>query len=141
MRHTWDMRDRRFLLLATVLVTLNSMLWLAPGAFGLTQSPIAALFGKNMVRADIVESAGCPAACVEIRVDRGIVVSSSLKTGLLTINEADGRQQEIAVASSTRVIGGRPSVNSIKPGWRVLVQWPAAGGPATLVTIEKRGKS
>jgi len=141
MRHTWDMRDRRFLLLATVLVTLNAMLWLAPGAFGLTQSPLAPLFGKSMVRADIVRNIGCPSACVEIRVDRGVVVSNNAKTGMLTLSEADGRQQDIAVASSTKVVGGTFKVSSIKPGWGVLVQWPAAGGPATSIIIEKHGKS
>jgi hypothetical protein len=134
------MRDRRFLLLAATLVAVNTALWLAPQGLALRQGVAAALFGQNMVRLDVVENKGCPAACVEIRIDRGVVVSN--KAGTLTLNEADGKQQPIAVSSATKVTavaGKAPGINGVKPGWRVLVQWPALGGPATSVQIEKRG--
>jgi hypothetical protein len=135
------MRDRRFLLLAATLVTLNAALWLAPQGLALRQTVAAALFGKNLVRADLITNSGCPDACVEIRLDRGIVVSN--KAGVLTLNEADGKQQAINVSSSTKVTvpAGKPvAVNGIKAGWRVFVTWPALGGPAQSVAIEKRGK-
>jgi hypothetical protein len=133
------MRGRRFLLLATVLVCMNATLWLASGALGLTQVTLPALFGKSMVRADVVQNKGCPGACVEWRVDRGIVASNV--PGTLTLNEADTRTQDITVSAAlTRVTAaGVPfKLKNIKPGWRVLVIWPASGGPAQSVVIEKR---
>jgi hypothetical protein len=134
------MRDRRFVLLAAVLVTLNMALWLAPQGLALRQAVSASLFGKNLVRLDVVDNAGCPNACVETRIDRGVVLSN--KSGTLTLTEADGKQQPIAVSSATKVtasVGRVPGINGIKAGWRVLVTWPAAGGPAQSVAIEKRG--
>jgi hypothetical protein len=134
------MRNRRFTLLAAVLVTLNIALWLVPQGFALQQSGIAALFGKNMVRVDVTVNTGCPASCVEWRLDRGVIVSNV--GGVVTVHEADGRDQQIAVAESTKVtgVGKLPvAVGALKPGWRVLVTWPALGGPATSVVIEKRG--
>ena len=135
MTHNGGMRNRRFLLLAAVLVTLNTALWLAPQGFALRQVITATLFGKTMVRADVVENSGCPAACVEWRIDRGIVVSNT--PTVLTVQEADGKVQAIAVSSSTKVIGVA-KLKNVKPGWRVLVTWPAVSGPADSVVIENR---
>ncbi len=134
------MRDRRFLLLAAVLVTLNTALWLAPQGLALRQAVNAALFGKSMVRVDVVENSGCPTSCLELRLDRGVVVSNKL--GVLTVSEADTKTQAITVSSATKVsgVGVLPKIGGIKPGWHVLVTWPAAGGPAQSVVIEKRGK-
>jgi|SRR5579871_2079864 len=136
------MRERRFLLLAATLVALNAALWLATGALGLGQGGLASLYGKNMVRSQVIENTGCPSSCVEWNIDRGIVLTN--KAGVLTITEADTKVQPIPVASSTRVssFSGKPvGVSGIKPGWRVLVTWPALSGPAQSVVIEKRGKS
>jgi hypothetical protein len=136
------MRSRRFALLAAVLVTLNVALWIVPQGLALQQVVIANLFGKNMVRADVVVAKGCPSACTEWRLDRGNVVSNSL--GVLTLREADGRLQPINVSSSTRVtnasnVSGPPvGAKGIKPGWRVLVTWPAPNGTAQSVLIERR---
>jgi len=130
------MRNRRFVLLLAVLVTLNTALWLAPQGLALRQVVVSSLFGKNMVRADVVETSGA-----EWRVDRGIVVSNA--AGVLTLHETDGRVQPIAVASSTKVSArdGNPAkLSGIKPGWRVLVVWPAPSGPAESVVVEKRGE-
>src|SRR5260221_3184157 len=52
------MRSRRFLLLATVLVALNIALWLVPQGLALQRGLVSALFGKTMVRADIVRDDG-----------------------------------------------------------------------------------
>ena len=133
MTHNGGMRNRRFLLLAAVLVTLNTMLWLAPQGFALQQVITSSLFGKNMVRADVTENNGS-----EWRLDRGIVVSNT--PTLLTVQEADGKVQAIVVSSSTKVTGasGPSKLKNVKPGWRVLVTWPAPSGPAESVVIEKR---
>src|SRR5579875_987572 len=58
----------------------------------------------------------------------------------LTLREADGRVQPIALAASTRIVGfGRVfSPSTLGHGWRVLVTWPA-NGPAELVQVETRG--
>src|SRR5262245_21675565 len=106
------MRDRRFLLLAAVLVVLNTALWLAPQGFALGQVFYSGVFGSNMVRADVLENSG-----LEWRVDRGLVVSAT--STLLTIQETDGRVQAIVVASTTKVIaadGNNPvPVGKLKP--------------------------
>ena len=136
------MRDRRFVFLAAVLVTLNAALWLAPQGLALRQAVTSTLLGKSMVRADIVENIGCPTSCVEVRLDRGVVVSNA--SGVLTISEADTKTQAIAVSSATKItaLAGKPpaKVSGIKPGWHVLVTWPPPNGPAQTVLIEKRGK-
>ena len=128
------MRNRRFLLLASVLVALNTTLWLVPQGLALSQTVISTLFGKNMVRAQVLETNG-----QTWHVDRGIVQSDA--PGLLTLKEADTALAPIVVSSSTRVTGvGKPvGIAGLKPGWRVLVTWPAPSGPATSVVIEKRG--
>src|SRR5437016_5309214 len=95
------MRNRRFLLLAAVLVTLNTALWLAPQGLALQRVVVSTLFGKNLVRADVVVSRGCPNACAEWHVDRGTVFSNT--AGVLTLHEADGKSQPISVSSLTKV--------------------------------------
>ena len=129
------MRNRRFLLLAAVLVALNTGLWLAPQGLALRQVIVSTLFGRNMMRADVTMNSG-----MEWRVDRGIVVSNA--SGVLTLHETDGRVQQIAVSSSTKCRdndGNSVALANIKPGWRVLVIWPALSGPAASVRIERRG--
>ena len=136
------MRNRRFLLLAAVLVALNTALWIVPQGLALQQVVVSTLFGKNMVRADVVVIRGCPSACAEWHVDRGIVFTNA--AGVLTLHEADGKSQPINVSSSTKVtsastgFGPPVGVKGIKPGWKVLVTWPAPSGPADSVVIERR---
>jgi hypothetical protein len=129
------MRNRRLLLLAAVLAAL----WLVPSGLALLRGHVvlATLFGKNMMRADVTMNSGA-----EWRVDRGTVVTNA--TGLLTLHETDGRVQAITVSSTTKVSDGNGntySISGLKPGWRVLVIWPALGGSADSVKIEKRGTS
>ena len=131
------MRQRRFLLLATVLVALNAALLLTPVGLAMRQVIVASLFGRNMMRADVTMNSG-----MEWRVDRGIVVTNA--PGTLTLHETDGRVQPITVSSTTKVTdnsGVTFKLSSIKPGWRVLVVWPALGGPADSVKIERRSTS
>ncbi len=139
------MRSRRFLLLAAVLVALNTALWLVPQGLALQQVVVSSLFGKNMVRADVTELQGCSTTCVEWRLARGVVVSNAL--GVLTLREADGKVEAISVSSSTKVTQPSSSnakpvkINGVKPGWHVLVSWPAPSGTADSVVIEKRKSS
>jgi hypothetical protein len=123
----------RFLLLAATLVTLNIALWIVPQGLALQQVVASTLFGTKMMRADVTENTGA-----EWRVDRGIVVSNV--PGLLTLQEADTKIQQIVVSSSTKVTAaGVPiKLRSVKPGWRVLVTWPALSGPASSVVVERR---
>jgi hypothetical protein len=136
-RHNEAMRNRRFLALSATLVTLNVALWLAPGALGLSQTVLSTLFGKTMVRAQVLENSGA-----QWNLDRGTVVSATPL--LVTVHENDGRVQPIPVSSSTVVNAGTTGpvvpVGRLGTGWRVLVLWPANGGPAKTVWIEKRTK-
>jgi hypothetical protein len=133
------MRSRRFVLLAVVLVTLNAALWLAPQGLALRQIAAAALFGPKMVRATVLETNGA-----QWNVDRGIVQSN--QSGQLTVREADGRTQAIPVAPGTTKVNVKPGlapvagIGAVKPGWHVLVTWPALGGPASSVLVEKRAR-
>ena len=141
MPHNEAMRSRRFLLLATILVTVNAALWLASGALGVPQSVLSTLFGRSMVRATVLENSGA-----QWNLDRGTVVSAT--PVLLTIHEVNvgdgGRVQPIQVSSATVVNGGTTGksvpVGKLGTGWRVVVLWPATSGPAKTVWIEKRGK-
>ena len=131
------MRSRRFLLVVAVLFALNVALWLVPQGLALQQVVVKSLFGKAMVRADVVETDG-----TEWRVDRGIVLSNS--GSVLTIQEADAKVQPIAIASgATKVTGnggGTIKLKNVKPGWHVLVTWPAPSGPADAIVVEKRAR-
>ena len=97
---------------------------------------IAQLFGPNMVRAVAVEKNGD-----QWNLDRGII--SQVNNSQVTLNEADGRVQPIALSSATKVFhpGSSLSLSDLAPHWHVLVTWPATG-PAVSVDVEKipRGK-
>jgi hypothetical protein len=132
------MRSRRLLLLAAVLVVLNTALWLAPSGFALQQFTTASLFGKSMMRADVTENSGA-----EWRLDRGIVLSNVPASAptLLTIQEADSKVVPITVSSSTKVTtpsGTVLKLKAVKPGWHVLVTYPGPSGTAVSVVVEKR---
>ena len=126
------MRNRRFLLLAAVLVALNAALWLAPQGLALRQILLPQLFGKNLMRAEVVLSNG-----QDWRADRGVI--TTLTPTQLTLKEADGRLQQIGLSSATSVVflGRALPLSSLARGWRVLVTWPA-NGTADAVKVEKR---
>ncbi len=130
------MRSRRFLLLSTALVAVNVALWVVPQGLALQQVVVAKLFGKSMVRADVTESNGD-----EWRIARGVVLTN---TGTqLTVQEADTKVETINVSSSaTKVTAGTVvlKLKAVKPGWHVLVTWPAPSGTADSVVVERRGK-
>jgi hypothetical protein len=127
------MRNRRFLILAAVLVALNVTLFLTPAGYALTQVAIPPLFGKNLAHADLTLGNGN-----EWRIARGIVLTNA--AGVITVQEKDGHVEPINVNSSTKVTGtAKPiSASGIKAGWRILATWPAPSGNADAITVEKK---
>jgi hypothetical protein len=126
------MRGRRFLLLSAVLVTLNTALWLTPQGLALRQVALPQLFGKNLMRGEIVLTNN-----QDWRVDRGVITQAS--GSQLTLKEADGRLQQIAISSATTVIGKGTTLplSAVTRGWRALVTWQA-NGVADMVKLEKK---
>src|SRR5690349_16899402 len=98
LKHNRGMRNRRFTLVVAFFTALNIGLWIVPQGLALQRTLITSLFGKNMVRAQVLETSG-----VTWHVDRGIVVAAT--PALLTLKEADSAVQPIVVASSTKVTG------------------------------------
>ena len=127
------MRSRRFVLLASILVTLNVALWLAPPGLALRHAIIQQLFGPKFIRAAALTKAG------DWRLDRGVITQAN--GSQLTLREADGRIQVISLSASTRVIyfGRGLPLSSLAPRWRVLVTWPA-NGAAQSVDVEHAPK-
>jgi hypothetical protein len=130
------MRGRRFLLLAGVLVALNTALWLTPQGLALRQVALPQLFGKNLVRADVLWNNGS-----EWFAARGVITQVSASQ--LTLKESDGRLQTIGIANDTHVIGisGSLPPSAVTRGWRALVTWPASSGVADVIKLEKRVRS
>jgi hypothetical protein len=128
------MFSRRFVLLAGVLVTLNLALWFASPGLALRRAIVHQLFGPKFIRADVVTKTG------EWRLDRGVITQVS--GSQLTLQEAD-RIQPITLSASTRVIhlGQRLPLSALAPRWRVVVLWPANGGAAKSVDVERIPRS
>jgi hypothetical protein len=126
-----SMFSRRFVLLATVLVTLNVVLWFASPGLAIRGAIVSELFGPKMVRATVYEKGG-----VQYNLDRGVITQVSPTQ--LTLREFDGRIQPIPLASTTIVfrLGRRLPLTVLAKRWRVLVTWPATG-PAESVDVEK----
>ena len=126
-----SMFGRRFVLLATVLVTLNVVLWFAAPGLALRKAIVNQLFGRGMVRAEVIKRDGS-----DWRLDRGVI--TSVDSTQVTVSEADGRVQQIPLSSSTKVVrfGRRLTVGVLAPRWHVLVMWPA-NGAAQSVDVEK----
>jgi hypothetical protein len=126
------MFSRRFLLLAGVLVALNVTLWLAAPGLALRPGIVHELFGRKMVRAEVIEKGGA-----DWRLDRGVITQAS--STQLTLREADGRIQAIPLSDLTKVrspAGRRLSTSVLAPRWHVLVTWPASGA-AQSVDVER----
>ena len=125
------MFTRRFVLLGTVLVTLNLALWFAAPGLAIRRGIINELFGQGMVRAQVLKKSGA-----QWNLDRGVI--TSVDSTQVTLSEADGRVQQIPLSSSTKVIrfGHRLSLGALAPRWHVLVTWPATGA-AQSVDVEK----
>jgi hypothetical protein len=125
------MFSRRFVLLGTVLVTLNVALWFAAPGFAIRRAIVNQLFGPKMVRTQVLERNG-----TQWNLDRGVI--TSVDSTQVTLREFDGRVQQIPLSSSTKVIhfGHSLSVDQLAPRWHVYVTWPATGS-ARSVDVEK----
>jgi hypothetical protein len=123
---------RRFVVLATVLVTLNVVLFFAGPGLALRSAIVSQLFGAKMVRAQVFERNG-----QEWNLDRGVITQVS--STQVTLREADGRIQQIPVDGTTDVLrfGRQISETALAPRWHVLVTWQANGAPAQSVDVEK----
>jgi len=125
------MTRRRFMFLAVTLVMVNSFFWLAQGGFALPRAIFANLFGRNMIRAEVLELA--PDGSVQdLRVDRGII--RIVTPGGIMVAELDGTTVSIPLSSSTSVSGRVFSTSQLRRGMRVTVVRPA-NGPATEVQV------
>jgi hypothetical protein len=125
------MFTRRFILLATILVTLNLTLWFAAPGLALRKAIVTQLFGPKLVRAQVHLKSGS-----DWNLDRGVITQVS--STQLTLREFDGRIQPIPLAPATKVFrfGRRLPLSVLGKRWRVLVTWPAIG-PALWVDVEK----
>jgi hypothetical protein len=126
-----SMFTRRFVLLATVLVTLNVVLWLAAPGLALRKAIVTELFGPKMVRAQVHERNG-----QDWSLDRGVITQVS--SSQVTLREADSKVVQIPLAPTTKVIrlGHRLPLGALALRWHVLVTWPAIGS-AQSVDVEK----
>jgi hypothetical protein len=122
---------RRFVLVTALLLTLNTALWLTPEGLAVRRAALPQLFGRNLVRAEVLDTTG------DWLIARGVVSSASLTQ--LTLKEVDGHVETIGLSPTTKVTGlGRTfPVAALGKGWRVLVTWPA-NGAADVIKVEKR---
>jgi len=131
------MRSRRFMLLATVLVALNTFFWVAGGGMALTRSVVNQFFGNRLIRAEVILQS--PSGPQDWRIDRGVITGVSGTT--LTLREADGTTQTVDVAPSARVQGPPrfSSPSRLRPRLRVVL-YHQANAPAELVQVEGFGQ-
>jgi hypothetical protein len=129
------MFSRRFALLVGVLVTLNVVLFFAAPGLAIRQALVNQLFGKKLIRAEVIDWAGS-GTTTDWRLDRGVI--TQVGSTQITLRERDGRTQQIPISSTTDVIrfGRHLSPDVLKRRWHVLVTWPA-NGPAQSVDVEK----
>ena len=129
-----SMFTRRFVLLGTVLVTLNLVLWFAAPGLALRRAIVNQLFGPSMVRAEVLKKDGS-----DWHLDRGVI--TQVNNTQVTVREYDGRVQQIPLAPTTIVIrtatGRHLALSALARRWHVLVTWQAPNGPAASVDVEK----
>jgi hypothetical protein len=128
------MRSRRFMLLAVTLVVLNAAFWLAAGGMALPQAIVNQFFGSRMVRAEVILQS--PAGPQDWRIDRGVITAVAAGP-TITLREADGTTQTVAVDPAARIQGparfAAPSL--LRPRLRVVV-YHQANAQAELVQVE-----
>ena len=113
-------------------MALNLALWFAAPGLALRRAIVAQLFGPGMVRAQVHEKNG-----QDWNLDRGVIIQ--VNTTQLTLREFDGRVTQIPLAATTRVVrlGRHLPVTALARRWRVVVLWPANGGAAQSVDVER----
>jgi hypothetical protein len=129
-------KHRKFMLLAVVLVALNSFFWVAGPSLGLTKAIVNQFFGNRLIRAEVIIQG--QAGPEDWNIDRGVITSVSGTT--TTLRELDGRSVPVTVDPSARVQGpGRfTSVSRLRPRLRVVL-YHQANQPVELVQVEGIG--
>jgi len=103
-----------------------------PGWF--RKATVRQLFGPKLVRLEAIQKKPV-AGSTDWRVDRGVITAVSATQ--LTLREADGRIQAIALSSTTEVFrrGRILMPDALAQHWHVVVTWPASGA-AQAVDVE-----
>lgn len=127
------MRRRRFMLLAVVLVALNSFFWLAQSGFALPKAIINDFFGARMVRAEVLV-VGAGGQTQDWFIDQGTITQVGL--GTITIRERNGDLVPLAVSPTVTVrLGGRSlPVRFLQRGMLVTV-FRLANAPAETIDV------
>jgi hypothetical protein len=126
-------RRRRFLLLATALIAVNSFFWLAQSGFALPQAIINQFFGGKMIRSEVLIST--PAGTQDWRIDRGVI--TAISGTAVTLVEKDATVVSLQIDPNARVQGPArfASVGQLRRKLRVVI-YRQADQPATLVQVE-----
>jgi hypothetical protein len=128
---------KRFMLLAVVLVTLNTFFWVVPGGLALSQGLVDQLFGSRMIRAEVLVQT--PTGTADYRIDRGVI--RAVTPGAIVLKEKNGDMVPIQLASTASVsgAGGRKgSGAALRIGMRVVV-FRLANEPADSIQVEGIG--
>jgi hypothetical protein len=122
------------MLLAVTLVALNAAFWLAGGGMAITKAIANQFFGARMIRAEVILQS--PAGPQDWRIDRGVITAVTAGP-TITIREADGTTQTVAVDPAARVQGPLrfSSASTLRPRLRVVL-YHQANAPAELVQVE-----
>jgi hypothetical protein len=131
------MNRRRFMVLAVVLVALNSFFWLAQGGFALSKAMIDQFFGNRMIRAEVLVQT--PTGTEDYRIDRGVI--KTIAPGSIVLKEKNGDMVPIQLAPAATVSGlaGRKGSGAVlRIGMRVIV-FRLANAPADSVQVEGFG--
>jgi hypothetical protein len=126
-------RRRRFLVLATALIAVNSFFWLAQSGFALPQAIINQFFGGKMIRSEVLISA--PGGTQDWRIDRGVI--TAISGTAVTLLEKDATVVSLQIDPNARVQGSArfASVGQLRRKLRVVI-YRQADQPATLVQVE-----
>jgi hypothetical protein len=126
-------RRRRFVVLATALIAVNSFFWLAQSGFALPQAIINQFFGGKMIRSEVLISA--PGGTQDWRIDRGVI--TAISGTAVTLLEKDATVVSLQIDPNARVQGSArfASVGQLRRKLRVVI-YRQADQPATLVQVE-----
>jgi hypothetical protein len=131
------MNRRRFMVLAVVLVALNTFFWVAQGGFALPKAMIDQFFGGRMIRAEVLVQT--PTGTEDYRIDRGVI--KTITPGSIVLKEKNGDMVPIQLATAATVtgLGGRKGAGTaLRIGMRVIV-FRLANAPADSVQVEGFG--
>ncbi|MDP9262062.1 MAG: hypothetical protein M3O89_08840 [Actinomycetota bacterium] len=126
-------RRRRFLLLATALIAVNSFFWLVQSGFALPQAIINQFFGGKMIRSEVLIST--PGGTQDWRIDRGVI--TAISGTAVTLLEKDATVVSLQIDPNARVQGSAriSSVAQLRRRLKIVV-YRQADQPATLVQVE-----